>query len=189
MRDDFTVLFGWFPEQFEKHPIDGVFSPGSVEHDILTRFRDGWGAGDTADLLRELSAAYGEKAGQAIEDYFAACLRQNWAQIGKRESHAGAEIEDFIRVLWEPLREDGFEFTIERTPGTAELRVTRCPLADLAERTGLHDWVYHLACATDFYTTPAFSPGIEFTRTKTLVQGHNCCNHRYCCRDQGAAKK
>lgn len=189
MRDEFLVHFGWYADQFEKHPIDDVFSPGSEEHAILTAFRDGWGVQDTVELLRDLSATYGEKAGQAVEDYIAACLRMNWTLIGQREAREGTEIEDFINVLWEPLREDGFDFTVERAPGTAALRVTRCPIADLAERTGMHDWIYHLACATDFYTTPAFSPRIEFSRTKTLVQGHDCCNHRYCHRDQAAAEK
>lgn len=183
MRDEFLVHFGWIADQFQKHPIDDVFSPGSVEHAILTEFRNGWGMEDTEQLLRSLSASYGERAGQAVEDYIAACLRENWALIGKREAGAGTEIEDFIHVLWEPLREEGFDFTITNKPGTAALRVTRCPLADLARRTGLHDWLYHLACATDFHTAPAFSPRIVFSRTQTLVQGHDCCNHRYCYKD------
>ena len=189
MRDEFLVHFGWIADQFEKHPIDDVFPPGSVEHDILTRFRDGLGVEDTEKLLRDLSTAYGEKAGQAVEDYLAVCLGENWAQIGKREAGKGTEIEDFINVLWEPLREEGFDLTIARESGSAALRVTRCPIHDLAERTGLHDWIYHLACATDFYTTPAFSPRIEFSRTKTLVQGHDCCNHRYCYADRETADK
>lgn len=188
MRDDFIVHFGWIGDQFTKHPVEEVFAPGTQEHAILTQFRDGWSAMDTAQLLKDLTASYGERAGQAVEEYIAACLGKNWAAIGERESHEGTEIEDFINVLWEPLREEGFSFTIERDAGAAALCVTQCPIYDLAEQTGLHDWVYHLACATDFYTTPAFSPLIEFTRTKTLVQGHGCCNHRYCY-DQKAAER
>jgi len=36
-----------------------------------------------------------------------------------------------------------------------------------------------LACATDFYTTCAFSSRIVFRRTKTLMEGHGECNHMY----------
>ena len=43
----------------------------------------------------------------------------------------------------------------------------------------MHDWFYHFSCALDYYTTPAFSSKIHFTRTKTLLQGDDCCNHRY----------
>ena len=95
------------------------------------------------------------------------------------EAHEGTEIEDFIRVLWDPLKAQGFEYTAQRESGSAEFRVTRCPVHALAEKTGMHDWLYHLACATDYYTTPAFSSKIHFTRTKTLMQGHDGCNHRY----------
>jgi hypothetical protein len=57
--------------------------------------------------------------------------------------------------------------------------VTKCPVHDLARKTGLRRWLYHLACATDFYSTPAFSPRIRFSRTKTLILDEEPCDHSY----------
>ncbi|MBN2371420.1 MAG: L-2-amino-thiazoline-4-carboxylic acid hydrolase [Vicinamibacteria bacterium] len=42
----------------------------------------------------------------------------------------------------------------------------------------MHDWLHRLACPTDFCSMPAFSSKIDFKRTKTLIQGHGCCDHR-----------
>jgi hypothetical protein len=31
----------------------------------------------------------------------------------------------------------------------------------------------------DYYWPPAFNPNFRMERTKTLMQGHDECNHRY----------
>jgi hypothetical protein len=38
---------------------------------------------------------------------------------------------------------------------------------------------YAAICYPDFATASAFNPKIKMIRTKTLMQGHDCCNHRY----------
>jgi predicted ArsR family transcriptional regulator len=183
MNDEFLVLFAWITDMLRENPVGDVFAEGSEEHEILTAFREGWGARDTAQLLRGLTAAYGEKAGQAVENYMASVIRKDWAQTGKREAHEGTEIEDFIRLLWDPLKGQGFSFTFARASGRTTFHVTKCPIYELAERTGLHDWLYHLACATDFHTPGAFCPKIGFARTKTLMRGDAYCDHQYFYKD------
>jgi hypothetical protein len=34
-------------------------------------------------------------------------------------------------------------------------------------------------CFTDYATAAAFNPKLKMIRSKTLMQGHDCCNHRY----------
>ncbi|MBN1440823.1 MAG: L-2-amino-thiazoline-4-carboxylic acid hydrolase [Anaerolineales bacterium] len=152
---------------------------GSAEYSILTDLKDGWGKRDTAGLLAELDAKYGTAAGETVEKFLAARIGRDWKAIGEREARAGTKIEDFIRVLWEPLQDRGFEYSHERSGNTVKFCVTKCPVADLAERTGLQRWMHHMACATDFYTTPAFSPRIQFSRTRTLIDDGVPCNHTY----------
>ncbi len=178
MRDEFQVVVGWIGAVLER-PLTDTFDARSTEYAILAQLKEGWGKRDTAGLLTALTAEHGDAAGKAVERFLELNIRRDWAEIGKTEAHEGREIEDFIRVLWDPLKAQGFEYTVQREGGSAEFRVTRCPVHALAEKTGMHDWLYHLACATDFYSTPAFSSKIHFTRTKTLMQGHDCCNHRY----------
>ncbi len=178
MLDEFQAVFGWIGGVLER-PLTDSFDARSAEYAILAQLKDGWGKRDTVELLKGLTAEHGDRAGKTVERFLELNIRRDWAEIGKTEAHAGTEIEDFIRVLWDPLKAQGFEYTIQREGGSAEFRVTRCPVQALAEKTGMHEWFYHLACATDHYTTPAFSPKIRFSRTKTLMQGHDCCNHRY----------
>jgi len=178
MHDEFQTHFGWITDML-KHPLSDFFEVGSTEHEILTLLKYQWGKRDTAELLADLTAEYGDAAGRAVEKYLELSILRDWAEIGKREAHEGTEIEDLIRVLWAPLKEQGFEFTIQRQNGTAAFCVTKCPIHALAEKTGMHEWLYHLACSGDFHSARAFSPKIGFARTKTLIQGHECCNHRY----------
>jgi len=176
--DQFLELLGWLTPLLRRGRA-GLFRPGSQERAVLDEFREGWGRRDTVQLLRDLSRKYGPTAAPTIERFLASCITEDWAEAGRKEAHPGTEIQDFIRALWEPLKSEGFSFTQKDEDGKVEFRVTKCPIHELAERTGMHAWLYHLACATDFYSAPAFSPKIGFARTKTLMEGHDCCNHTY----------
>ncbi len=186
MRDDFQTLFGWVGDLLRTKPP--VFEPGSREQAIVDRLREGWGTRDTAGLLRELTAEHGALAARTAGRFLEIHIRKDWAQLGKEKARPGTEIDDFIHALWDPLPAQGFEFTVEKDAGSARFRVTRCPVRDLAQRTGLHEWCHALACATDFVSTPAFSDRIEFSRTRTLMQGDDCCDHTYRCRPPGGAR-
>jgi hypothetical protein len=169
-------------------PFGGLARLRSVPRppDIYPALPGGDGISGSALALRKAGRPPSPKviaAGAAVEKFLALTIARDWKAVGEGESHPGTEIEDFIRVLWQPLKESGeFEFGVERTGGRVVFNVTRCPIHNLARKTGLRDWPFHLACATDFYTTPAFCPRIGFTRTKTLIAGDDCRNHTYCCR-------
>jgi predicted ArsR family transcriptional regulator len=178
MNDPFLKLLGWLTPLLQRE-WSGLFAPGTPEYAILDELRQGWGKMDTAELLKRLSEKHGPMAAATVEMFVAACIKEDWANVGAKEAQLGTEIEDFMRILWVPLLSEGFSFTQNEADGRVELRVTKCPVYELAERTKMHAWLYHLACATDFYTAVAFSPRIMFTRTKTLMEGHGCCNHTY----------
>jgi predicted ArsR family transcriptional regulator len=183
MKDEFLHYFGWITELL-KRPIPDYFKHGSEEYAIIERIKNGWGTQDTAELLKGLTAQYGDKAGDAMQKYLEINIIKDWAETGKMEAHEGTEIEDFIHLLWDPLKEQGFEYTMTRENGRVKACVTKCPIQLLAEKTGLHDWLYHLACSTDLYMSPAFSPKTGFTRTKELMKGDDHCNHEYYYREE-----
>jgi predicted ArsR family transcriptional regulator len=183
MADAVLQQFSWLTEVLQ-HPAIGDLPLDASERAVLDEFIRGWGVVDTAALLKGLSAKYGETAGEVIEKVLAKRIREDWAAVGARGAHEGSEIEDFIALLWEPLRKEGFELTYESKDGGVTFCVTKCPVHELAEKTGLHAWLYHLACATDFHTACSFSSKIEFGRTKTLMEGHDSCDHRYSYKQQ-----
>jgi hypothetical protein len=178
MDDPILKLFDWLTPLMQRN-VSVHFAEGTLDRTILDEFRQGWGKTDSVELLNGLTCKYGPQAGVTVEKFLSLCIQEDWAKVGREEAHPGTEIDDFFRILWEPLRTQGFEFTSEKAGGTVTLAVNRCPVYELAEATQLHQWLYHLACATDFYSTCAFSPRIAFARTKTLMEGHGFCNHTY----------
>ncbi len=68
---------------------------------------------------------------------------------------------------------------IERTDVTVEIRVTRCLWAETFRGADAADIGYATICHPDFAATTAYNPKIRMTRTRTLMQGFDCCNHRW----------
>ena len=68
---------------------------------------------------------------------------------------------------------------IEDTDTAFEIRVTDCLSAEafLPHKAG--DIGYAAVCWGDYNWASDFNPKIKLIRDKTLMQGHDCCNHRY----------
>jgi predicted ArsR family transcriptional regulator len=92
-------------------------------------------------------------------------------------------IEDLINLLWEPLRSKGYEFTTQQAENGVQMKCTACPWAMLYKNLGGAEWGYHLYCAADEHLVAGFNPAIGFKRTKTLMEGHDCCDHFYFMKD------
>ena len=60
------------------------------------------------------------------------------------------------------------------------MNITKCPLADLAKEVNAEDWGYILYCCDDPNIVEGFNPEMDLKRTKTLMQGDDCCDHFYC---------
>lgn len=179
MPDEFQAHFPWIADWL-KRPISDFFETGSREYNIIRHFSKGWGKGDTVEFLKELTEKYGNAAGRTVQRYAKMNTIKDWTEIGKKEARGGTEIDDLIRVLWEPLMKiEGFEITMNRENDTVIFYTTKCPIHDLAKKTGMNKWLFQIACSTDIHGPGAFSKKIGFKRTKTLMQGKDCCNHRY----------
>jgi hypothetical protein len=68
---------------------------------------------------------------------------------------------------------------IEDTDTVFEIRVTDCLAAEsfLPHKAG--DIGYAAVCWGDYNWATDFNPKIKLIRDKTLMQGHDCCNHKY----------
>ncbi len=69
---------------------------------------------------------------------------------------------------------------VEDTESAFGLRVTECVWADVFREAGLGGEIGHAAvCNMDYHWPPAFNPKFSMERNRTLMQGHDHCNHRY----------
>jgi hypothetical protein len=68
---------------------------------------------------------------------------------------------------------------IEDTPRAFEVKVTECLWAKTFRDAKAADLGYVLSCYGDFAAAEGFNPKMHMIRTKTLMQGNDCCNHRF----------
>lgn len=69
---------------------------------------------------------------------------------------------------------------VEDTEKAFELRVTECCIAETFQAAGLGGAIGHAAvCNMDYYWPTGFNPNLKMERDRTLMQGHDHCNHRY----------
>ncbi len=127
--------------------------------------------------LEALEEAFGEDVTRVVREARARMNERNWRAIAAHVGDNG--IDGIINTLWAWVKEEGFEFTVERGEKYAQMRVTRCPVADMAKELGKEKWGHTCYCCDDPSIVRGFNPDMRFSRTKTLMEGHDCCDHRY----------
>jgi len=68
---------------------------------------------------------------------------------------------------------------VEDTPKAFEVKVTECLYAKVFREMGAAELGYSLICHRDYADCQGFNPRITMIRSKTLMQGDDCCNHRF----------
>ena len=68
---------------------------------------------------------------------------------------------------------------VEDTDKAFEVKVTECLWAKTFLYAKAGDIGFAGVCFADYASASAFNPKIKMIRDKTLMQGHDCCNHRY----------
>jgi hypothetical protein len=147
-----------------------------TQHVIFEALVANW-QDDFIATLNELQQQYGAEVAAVLELVLGTNTRTGWAEIGRQQ--ASRTITDFYRLLWEPLPALGFEFTSTSTVADLQMHCTQCPWVALGEALEGRNWLYHLICGGDPHMVAGFNPQIGFRRTKTLMQGDNCCDHYY----------
>lgn len=104
-------------------------------------------------------------------------------QVGSRQAQRESDTSFATFTNWfrPPAYANSLTHSIvEDTEKVFELKVTECVWASVFREAGLEGPVGHAAvCNMDFYWPVAFNADFKMERSKTLMQGHDCCNHRY----------
>jgi hypothetical protein len=122
---------------------------------------------DEPELLRLLnanSANTGRRAGES-----------------QRRNSPDGEFQTFVATFRPPRYAGALTHEIvEDSEKVFELRVTECVWATAFREAGLDGEIGHAAmCNMDYHWPTAFNPDFIMERDRTLMQGHDYCNHRY----------
>lgn len=103
-------------------------------------------------------------------------------QLGKRVSGQITSLEAFARYF----KDDNSDLSktlvhdiVEDNERVLEVRVTECLAHVVFNDADALDLGYACVCHSDFGLPIGIHPKFKLIRTKTLMQGHDCCNHRY----------
>ncbi len=132
---------------------------------------------EMAMLIRAFKERFGDEAFQVAVQLYGKKAFAEWQALA--EKSGDNSIESLIMLLWEPLKAQGFDYTVEKTDAGFQMNCTRCGFYELAKYCGITDEAFYMVCEADPYIAEGFNPNIGFKRTKTLMQGHDCCNHLY----------
>lgn len=109
---------------------------------------------------------------------------KSWAREGRELAEDVSSNDMATWTAWMDDRYDLFNRflvydVIERTDRVCELRVTECLWAKTFREAGAADIGHAVCCAGDWANCRAFNPKLRLERTKTLMQGDDCCNYRW----------
>ena len=140
--------------------------------------------GGMIQLAGELERVLGrEKASEIIGK---TCERGTVESTKKLIAEKGPieSFEDFTALLKEKLGSPFWSHALtctypEETTKKIALHVTECLWAKTFREMNSTDLGYIMVCHPDFAMVQAFHPKIKLRRTKTLMQGDNCCDRIY----------
>jgi hypothetical protein len=125
------------------------------------------------------------------EDKFINFLKKTSSKIGAEsgkkweESLPNNDFSTFVKTSRSLLAENRFwkhiltHEIIEASEKVYEVKYTECLWAKTFRDANASDIGYACVCNCDFSEISSFNPKIELLRTKTLMQGHDCCNFRW----------
>lgn len=115
-------------------------------------------------------------------------LRARYLEDGARRQ--GCPKDKWTAMSSEMFARIGGDIDIEwlnQDIASLAFNVTGCRYADFFRQLGEPGIGSVLLCELDHHVAAAAGPGVEFTRTQTLMQGAAHCDFRYCMQDKGNA--
>jgi len=128
-------------------------------------------------LLEKYEDEFGEEAEKQVLEIIAEDTKKLWVQIA--EERERNDIQGILDTLWKSFERVGGKFTVDRTEDSAQIRCTKCPMADTYLMIGKSDYGLLFHCSTDPHIVAGFNPEMEFRITKRLMSGDDCCDHYY----------
>ncbi len=118
-------------------------------------------------ILKELSTRYSREE-------FLEMMKETASQAFTRKDVMDKSNNNLNQVFWKHVIE---REVVEDSDTAFELKITKCLWEKVYREADATDIGYSIVCHTDFATAEASKQ--KLIRTKTLMQGDDCCNHRW----------
>lgn len=94
------------------------------------------------------------------------------------------KFEDFKKIYKELLDSEFAQKTavweiIEDSPKKLTFHYKECLWAKTMKELNATDIGFRICCQPDYAIATAYHPKVKLTRTKTIMEGNNCCDHTY----------
>jgi hypothetical protein len=134
-------------------------------------------AGVIAPLVKAFAAEVGTELAHRV---LADTIRQLTVEAGCSAAAGGTGLDGLKRVVAGWTAGGALELTVLRDDETGfDFDVTRCRYAEMYHALGTPELGPLLSCNRDAAFIDGFDPGIQFTRTQTIMQGATHCDFRY----------
>jgi len=137
-----------------------------------------------APIVVALIKGFGEEMGhdKAI-DIAKKVIGEDAILSGKRlaERYSGNSMTELWKIVKEEWAQDGAMVInkIKATEKQLYFDVTYCGYAEMYANMGIKKLGVLLSCGRDFLFAQGFNPEITLRRTKTLMEGAECCDFRF----------
>ena len=131
-------------------------------------------------ILRELRKVFGEEVIEIASKARLAVHREWMKALCKGAPRRASEVFEHSAFSVTAADSDLLVYDVlEDSRKRFAVRIRKCKYADFYKGEGSPEIGYAMHCALDFGEAEAYWPGVSLTRTKTLMQGDDCCNHCY----------
>jgi len=136
-------------------------------------------------LIREFEARFGkEKIHEILREFYGSQSVESCKSLVENLDKPISGIEDFRKLIKDldsrPFSEKTMINEHPESPDGQTIRITKhCLWADIFKELGAADLGKIMLCDTDYLTAEVFHPHIRLERTKTIMDGDDCCNFVY----------
>jgi len=130
---------------------------------------------EKASLFRKLIDEFGEGVLEIVKNEVIAATRDRL----KNAELSNRSLTAVMENLWNHTQATHQFEVVQQTAHFLQLKVAQCLYAEEMRQMNAADIGLAFYCAYDYGFCQGLNPQIEFTRTKTLMQGDDCCDHSY----------
>ena len=129
-------------------------------------------------LIRAFMEKYGkDAAGDIVSSVINHLAREYGADLAKKMG--GNSIKDLIEGAKLFSKENAVIINqLDATETKYDYDVTKCRYAEMYQELGMAELGYTLSCGRDMDFYKGFNPKMRLKRTKTIMEGYDCCDFR-----------